>query len=169
MRNTAVMLLLGLVLGLLPGLSRAELPGVLHWTLKQDMESTYRSIYSSLENNNMYVIFEADIGRNLAGFAPQWGPNYNRNQLQGPRSMVFCDAWYVNEISNIDPQLLSFCPMHLTLYRQDNTTHIVFTRPTHVGKLSAAAGLLEGLEAKVSGAVEAGIAALQQQRLHPPE
>jgi hypothetical protein len=168
MRNTAVMLLLGLLLGLFQGVSRAELPGVLHWTLAQDLETTYRSIYNSLENNNMYVIFEADIGRNLAGFAPQWGANYNRNHLQGPRSMTFCNAWYVNEISNIDPQMLSFCPMHLTLYRQDNITHIVFLRPTHVGKLSEAAALLEGLEATVSSAVEAGIAALQR-RLVPPE
>ena len=104
MRNTAVILLLGLLLGLLPGVSRAELPGVLHWTLKQDMESTYRSIYKSLENNNMFVIFEADIGRSLAGFAPQWGPIYNRNQWQGPRSMLFGDAWDVNEISKSVPQ-----------------------------------------------------------------
>ena len=168
MRKTAVFLLLGLVLGLGLGVCQAELPGVRHWTLEADLEIAYKNVYRSLENNNMFVIFEADIGRSLAGFAPQWGANYNRNRLQGPRSMMFCDAWYVNEISNIDPQLLSFCPMHLTFYRQDNTTHIVFTRPTHVGKLSAAAGLLEGLEAKVSAAVEAGIAALQQ-RLHPPE
>jgi hypothetical protein len=76
--------------------------------------------------------------------------------------MVFCSAWYTNEISNIDPELLALCPMHISFYRQNNITHIVFTRPTHVGQRSAAAGLLEGLEAKVSAAVEAGIAAARR-------
>jgi len=162
MIKTAVMLMLGLSLALLQGVSQAELPGVRHWTLEQDLETTYRSIYRSLENNNIFVIFEPQIGRSLAGFSSRWGDNYNRNRLQGIRSMVFCDAWYVNEVSNIDPEMLAFCPMHITLYRQDNITHIVFTRPTHVGQRSAAAGLLEGLEAKVSAAVEAGIAAVQR-------
>ena len=151
-----------LVLGLLLGVCQAELPGVRHWTLEQDLETSYKSIYNSMENNDMFVIFEANMGRTLAGFSDRWGDNYNRNHLQGIRSMMFCNAWYVNEVSNIDPQLMAFCPMHITLYRQDNITHIVFTRPAHVGKRSAAAGLLEGLEAKVSAAVEAGIAAAQR-------
>ena len=162
MGKTVVTLLLGLLLELLPGISQAELPGVRHWSVEQDMEVTYKSIYKSLEKNDMFVIFEPNIGRNLAGFAGRWGDNYNRNRLQDIRSMVFCSAWYVNEVSNIDPKLLALCPMHITLYRQDNITHVIFTRPTHVGQRSAAAGLLEGLEAKVSAAVEAGIAAVQR-------
>jgi len=158
MRKTAVFLLLGLLLGV----CQAELPGVRHWTLEADLETTYKSIYRSLENNNMFVIFEANMGRTLAGFSGRWGANYNRNQLQGIRSMMFCSPWYVNEVSNLDPQMLALCPLHITLYRQNNITHIVFVRPAHVGQRSAAAGVLEGLEAKVSAAVEAGLAAAQR-------
>lgn len=165
MKKTAVFLMLGLLLGV----CRAELPGVHHWTLEADLETTYGNVYRSLEDNDLFVIFEADIGRNLHGLAGQWGDNYNRNHLQGVRSMVFCSPWYTNEISNLDPRLLALCPMHITLYRQDNTTHITFTRPAYVGQRSAAAGLLEGLEARVSAAVEAGMAAAQRQRLHPPQ
>ena len=158
MRKTTVFLLLGLVLSV----CQAELPGVRHWTLEADLEKTYRNIYMSLEDKNMFVIFEANMGRTLAGFSGRWGDNYNRNQLQGIRSMMFCNPWYVNEVSNLDPQLLAFCPMHITLYRQNDITHIVFLSPVHVGQRSAAAGLLEGLEAKVSAAVEAGMAAAQR-------
>jgi len=86
MRKTAVFLLLGLVLGV----CQAELPGVRHWTLEADLEATYKNVYRSLENNNMFVIFEANMGRTLAGFSGRWGANYNRNQLQGIRSMMFC-------------------------------------------------------------------------------
>jgi len=158
MRKTAVFLLLGLLLGV----CQAELPGVRHWTLEADLETTYKSVYRSLENNSMFVIFEANMGRTLAGFSGRWGANYNRNQLQGIRSMMFCSPWYVNEVSNLDPQMLALCPLHITLYRQNNITHIVFVRPAHVGQRSAAAGVLEGLEAKVSAAVEAGLAAAQR-------
>lgn len=162
MGKTAVVLLLGLLLEFLPGAGQAELPGVRHWSLEQDMEITYKNIYKSLERNDMFVIFEPNIGKNLTGFAGRWGDNYNRNRLQDIRSMVFCSAWYVNEVSNIDPEMLALCPMHITLYRQDNITHIVYIRPTHVGRRSAAASLLEGLEAKVSAAVESGIAMAQR-------
>ena len=159
MRNTTVFLLLALWLGVCQA---EELPGVHHWTLAADLETAYKNVYMSLEDNNMFVIFEADMGRTLAGFSGQWGSNYNRNQLQGIRTMMFCNPWYVNEVSNLDPQLLAFCPMHITLYRQNDITHIVFLSPAHAGQRSAAAGLLEGLEAKVSAAVEAGMAAAQR-------
>lgn len=159
MKQTAVVL----VLILLSGISRAELPGVLHWTLEQGMEIAYKSIYNSLEENNLFVVFEPNIGENLAAFSARWGENYNRNQLQGIRSMVFCNAWYANAVSNAEPELLALCPLHITLYRQAEVTHVVFTRPTHVGKGSAATEVLAELEAKVRAAVEAGIKAAQQE------
>ena len=69
MRKTAVFLLLGLALGV----CKAELPGVRHWTLEQDLEIAYRNVYRSLEDNNMFVIFEANMGKTLAGLSGRWG------------------------------------------------------------------------------------------------
>ena len=158
MKKAAVMV----VLGLFFNICQAELVGVRHWQLQQDLETAYEHIYNSLEENNLFVVFEPNIGENLAGFSERWGENYNRNNLQGIRSMVFCNGWYANQVSNADPQLLALCPLHITLYRQDEITHVVFVRPTHVGKGSAATALLEELEAKVSVAVEAGIKAAGQ-------
>ena len=156
MMKKAVLLLL---LGLVAGSCHAELPGVRVWTLEQDLETAYKNIYNSLEENRMFVVFEPNIGENLAGFAERWGEDYNRNKLQGIRSMVFCNGWYANQVSNADPQLLALCPLHITLYRQNEMTHVVFVRPTHVGKGSAATGLLQELEATVSAAVDSGIRA----------
>jgi hypothetical protein len=164
MRKVAALL----VLGLFFSVCQAELPGVRHWELEQDLETAYKYVYNSLEENKLFVVFEPNIGKNLAGFSERWGDDYNRNQLQGIRSMVFCNAWYANQVSNIDPELLALCPLHITLYRQDDMTHVVFVRPTHVGKGSAATALLEELEATVSAAIEAGVEAAQQSLLHPP-
>ena len=155
MNNTAVLVALGLFVNV----CQADLPGVLHWELQQGLETTYKYIHNSLEERKLFVVFEPNIGKNLAGFSERWGEEYNRNDLQGIRSMVFCNGWYANQVSNIDPQLLALCPLHITLYRQNEMTHIVFVRPTHAGKGGAANALLQELETTVSAAVESGIEA----------
>jgi hypothetical protein len=147
------------VLLLLTGMARAELPGVLHWQLNQDIETVYGYVYRSLEENRFFVIFEPNIGKNLAGFSGRWGEDYNRSKLTGIRSMVFCNPWYTNQVSNLDPEMLALCPLHISLYEKDNSTHIVFVRISHVGEGSAAEPLLTELEDAVSAAVEAGLKA----------
>jgi hypothetical protein len=147
------------VLLLLSVVARAELPGVLHWELKQNLEIVYNSVYKALEENRFFVIFEPNIGRNLAGFSERWGEDYNRNKLTGIRSMVFCNPWYVNQVSNFDPEMLALCPLHISLYEKDGSTHVVFVRLSHVGEGSAAKPVLAEVEAAVSAAVEAGLKA----------
>jgi len=156
MGKTAV---LAVLLLLLTGMVRAERPGVLHWQLNQDLETVYGHVYRSLEENRFFVIFEPNIGKNLAGFSGRWGEDYNRSKLTGIRSMVFCNPWYTNQVSNLDPEMLALCPLHISLYEKDNGTHIVFVRPSYVGEGSAAKPLLTELEEAVSAAVEAGLKA----------
>jgi uncharacterized protein (DUF302 family) len=146
-----------LLLVLLAGSVRAELPGILSWETEQNLETVYREVYLALEKNSFFVVFEANIGRNLAGFSMRWGDEYNRNQLQDIRSMVFCNAWYTNQISNIEPALLALCPLKVSLYRQGTVTRVVFVRPTHTGRGSPAEKLLEQLEADVSAAIQQGV------------
>ena len=99
-----------LILVLLTGFARAELPGVLAWEANQDLDTVYKEVYNSLEENRFFVVFEPNIGSNLARFSERWGEDYNRNGLSGIRSMVFCNAWYANQVSNLEPDLLALCP-----------------------------------------------------------
>ena len=145
------------VLLLLTGMARAEQPGVLHWQLDQDLETVYGHVYRSLEEKRFFVIFEPNIGRNLAGFSERWGEDYNRSKLTGIRSMVFCNPWYVNQVSNLDPEMLALCPLHISLYEKDGSTHVVFVRLSHVAEGSAAKPVLAEVEAAVSAAIESGI------------
>jgi len=151
--------LLALLLLFHAGVVWAELPGVLRWDVEQDYNRVYREVYRSLEDRQFFVIFEANIGRNLRGFAARWGDNYNRNGLDEIRSMVFCNIAYTNQLSNQDPGMLSLCPLHLTIIQQGRTTSVLFTRPTHVGQGSAAIPLPKTIESEVSKAVESGISA----------
>jgi hypothetical protein len=149
------------------GSAWAELPGVMQWDVEQDSNRVYREVYRALEDHQFFVIFEANIGRNLRGYAARWGENYNRNGLNEIRSMVFCNVAYTNQLSNQDPGMLSLCPLHITVVQKDHTTSILFNRPTYIGQGSAAMPLLKQIEAEVSEAVESGINSATS-HLHTP-
>jgi uncharacterized protein (DUF302 family) len=139
------------------GYTWADLPGVQRWDVQQDFNRTYREVYRALEDNKFFIIFEANIGRNLRGYAVRWGEDYNRSGLDDIRAMVFCNIWFTNQVSNQDPGILSLCPLHITMYQKGPTTTILFTRPTYIGQGSPAMPLLKQIETEVSKAVESGI------------
>ncbi len=149
MRKTIVALLLWGVAGAAAAASVAE------WTLPAPLGRAWTAVYQALENERLWVVFEADIGAALEGMAARLGEDYNRNRLEGIRSMVFCSARHANAVANADPRMLALCPLHLTLYGRDGQTHVVFVRPGVVAAGSPAAPVAAGLEQKVGAAIEA--------------
>ena len=99
-------------------------------------------------------MFEPNIGNNLASFAERWGDEYNRSGLDGIRSMVFCNAWYANQVSNADPSMLALCPLHITLVEKQGNTTILFARPSEIAQGSAAVDIARELEDSVIQALE---------------
>ena len=135
-------------------------PLVYDRTVQSSMDDVYKRIFTALENNSYYVIFEPNIGKNLSHFAKRWGNDYNQNKLTSIRSMVFCSAWYANKISNLDPSMLALCPLHITLYSKNNKTHVLFVRPGKVAGTSKAQKTAKELEDDVIRTIEVAIAGL---------
>ena len=135
-------------------------PFVYDRTVKGSMDEVYKHIFTGLENNSYYVIFEPNIGKNLSHFAKRWGSDYNKNKLTSIRSMVFCNAWYANKVSNIDPSMLALCPLRITLYSKNNETHVLFVRPGKVAGSSKAQKVAKELEDDVIRTIEVSIANL---------
>ena len=135
-------------------------PFVYDRTVKGSMDDVYKHIFTGLENNSYYVIFEPNIGKNLSHFAKRWGSDYNKNKLTSIRSMVFCNAWYANKVSNIDPSMLALCPLRITLYSKNNETHVLFIRPGKVAGTSKAQKVAKELEDDVIRTIEVSIANL---------
>jgi hypothetical protein len=123
-------------------------------TYDAPMAQTYRHVYEQLEANRFFVVFEPNIGSNLAGFSERWGKDYNRSGLTGIRSMVFCNAWYANAVGNADPAMLALCPMHVTLTEKDNRTTVLFTRPSIIAAGSAAVSIATEIEQVIIRALE---------------
>lgn len=136
-------------------------PGVLRIDAQAPMQATYPAVYEALEAARFWVVFEADLGANLAGFAERWGDDLNRNGLDAIRSLVVCNAWYANQVSNADPDLLALCPLRVNLVEQDGVTRVLFARPSVVAAGSPGLAIVQEIEAVISAALRAGVAAAE--------
>ncbi len=123
----------------------------------EPLARVYDKVYKSLEDARFFVVFEPNIGANIASFAEKWGDDYNRNKLAEIRSMVFCNGWYANKVSNLDPNMLGFCPLHITLIERDGKTTVLFNRPGVIAQNSPAKELLLKIESEVITAIQLGV------------
>lgn len=122
--------------------------------IKKPLTEVYKKVFTALENGGYFVVFEPNIGKNLEHFAQRWGDDYNRNKLEAIRSMVFSNAWYDNQISNADPEMLALSPLHITLTHKKGVTTILFVRPSVVAADSPARKVVTELEQDVIKTIE---------------
>jgi len=134
--------------------SAPQKPMVYVRKVKSPLNTVYKKVFTSLDNNGYFVVFEPNIGRNLAHFAKRWGDDYNKNKLESIRSMVFCNGWYANKVSNADPNMMALCPLHITLIHKKGTTSILFVRPGRVAVNSPAEEIANELEQDVIRSIE---------------
>ncbi len=117
------------------------------------VSAVYEGLKEALEEERMFVVFEANIGRSISGFAKKWGDNYNRNKLTEIRSLIFCNGWFANEVSNIDTDMLALCPLKITLIEKNGNSTALFVLPSIVAGNSPAKVILKKLEDKVKAAL----------------
>jgi uncharacterized protein (DUF302 family) len=140
----------------------AESPAVYEKSVDQNMETAYKGVYKALESNGFKVVYEIDMLENLTKFAAKNAvKDFNLNQLDGIKSMVFCNAPLAVKISNADPAMLALCPLHLTLTQKLGRFTILFARPGFIAKGSNAEAPAKELEEKVIKAIESGLSAPQ--------
>jgi len=147
-----------LILGLLSSsLSFAQSNSVYKNSADVDFETAYKQVYKELEQARFFVVFEAYISKNLARFEQRWGDDYNKNKLEQIRSMVFCNIYYVNQVANLDTDMLSLCPLRLTMIHKQGKTTVLFNRPSHAAAKSPALKVIEELETSVIEAIDKGL------------
>ena len=155
-------LILTLLFFMFTGMSAIAASPVYVASSKQPVDKVYKSVYASLEKNGFFVVFEPDIGANISGMAKRWGEDYNRNKLSTIRSMVFCNGWYANQVSNTDPEMLALCPLSLTVTEKAGVVKVLFVRPDEVAKDSPAAKVTAELTKDVIKAIDEGIKAAEK-------
>ncbi len=124
-------------------------PGLFTHTVNTPLNSAYDALYAELEKNKFWVVFEANLGQRMQGMQKRWGKDYNRSQLEGARTMVFCSIDWAHTMANADPDALALCPLRIALYARDGKTHITMARPSHMLAATAAAKPAKKLEDKL--------------------
>ena len=135
----------------------AETSTVFEITANKPISEVYGKVQAGFEDSRFFIVDELNIGKNLSNFSKKWGDDYNQNGLSAIRSIVFCNGWYANQVSNKDPKMLGLCPLHLTLFEKDGKTTVLFNRPTIIAKGSPAHDLLAGIEQEVIELIKKGV------------
>lgn len=129
---------------------------------KAASDTVYNEVYKALEAERFWVVFEANIGENNKRFADKWGDDYNRNGLSAMRSMVVCNGWWANAVSNADPEMVALCPLRVNLTAKDGTTSVLFARPTRFSGSSPAKEIIAEIEQTIIGAIDKGVATAEK-------
>ncbi len=133
----------------------AHAAGVLYKkSVQAPVDEVYEALHEALEAHRMWVVFEADIGANIARFRDQWGEDYNRNGLEAIRVLVVCNGWYANRVGNEDPDMLALCPQRVTVIHRGGRTTVLFVRPTVVAGSSPAGKVLAEVEDAIVAAID---------------
>lgn len=157
LKETIMRIIILLCLLLVTSSVVADSPTVYQNSVNESLNTVYDRIYKSLEDIKFWVIFESNLGKNMAKNAKRWGENYNKNKLEGIRTMVICNPFYANQVSNIDPAMLGFCPLGVTLIHKEGTTTVLFGKPTAMAAGSEALELIQEIETKIVNAIETGL------------
>lgn len=136
----------------------AESPTVYEKSFNLNLDTAYKLVSKGLEGAGFKVVYEIDMQENLTKFAEKnMVKDFNLNQLQGIKSMVFCNAPLAVKISNADPAMLALCPLHLTLTQKTGRVSVLFVRPGVIARGSKAETPAKELEDKVINAVESSL------------
>jgi len=154
-KNYIKVMLLSLGLLITGGIQASE-NAMYKQVVNQSVSKVYPAVHKALEDARFFVVFEPNIGKNLKRFAEKWGDDYNQNKLSHIRSMVFCNVWYANAVSNADPDMLGLCPLRISLYEKQGKTVVLFARPTVIAAQSKARAVLQSVEDEVIAAIQAG-------------
>ena len=160
-KNYIKVMLLSLGLLITGGIQASE-NAMYKQVVNQPMSKVYPAVHKALEEARFYVVFEPNIGKNLKRYTKKWGDDYNQNKLSHIRSMVFCNVWYANVVSNADPDMLGLCPLRIGLYEKQGKTVVLFARPTVIAAQSKAKAVLQRVEDEVIAAIQAGVLAVNK-------
>jgi uncharacterized protein (DUF302 family) len=135
----------------------AQTDAIYEANIDEPVDEIYQELYKALEAARFYVIFEANIGKNLARNAEKWGEDYNRNKFEAVRSMVICNPEYANQVLNLDPKMMALCPLTVTLLYKAGTTTILFEKLTPAATGSPAEDILWEVENTIISTIESVI------------
>ena len=102
--------------------------------IHEPMETYYPKLQEAIKKNHMNIVYELDLIKQFKekGYAKKFGKEFNKNKLDGVKTVLICNSYVGNQVSNIDPTMMALCPIRLTLIKEGSTTTIVFLKHSSV-------------------------------------
>ena len=127
-------------------------------SVRKPIDDVYDNVMFALKNEGFSIVKEINIGNNLKkdSIEKKW-TNYNKNNLVGIRTAIVCSGVTANSISNADPNMISICPLHVTISQEGEWTKVDFVRPSMIAKGTQAEKVAAKLEKKLNYAIHKGL------------
>jgi len=127
-------------------------------SVRKSIDDVYDNVMFELKNEGFSIVKEINIGHNLKkdSIEKKW-KNYNKNKLVGIRTAIVCSGVTANSISNADPNMISICPLHVTITQKGEWTKVDFVRPSMIAKGTRAEKVAVKLENRLNSAIHKGL------------
>lgn len=108
----------------------------------------FPKLKKAIETNHMNIISEMDLMSRFkeAGYDKKFGKDFNKNKLDKATSLIVCNGFVGNQISNIDVTMMAFCPIRITVMQQGSKTIVVFIRASGIATNPKVSSLLKSLD-----------------------
>lgn len=111
-------------------------------------ESYYPKLLKAIKDNHMNVLYEMDLIKQFKdkGYAEKFGKDFNKNNLESVKTLLICNGYVGNQISNIDPTMMALCPIRLTIIQENKKLIVTFLRHDSIETSSEVKNLLTALD-----------------------
>lgn len=135
-------------------IQESDLGAISRQSVQQPLDLTFNNVMKSLKDDGFIIAKEINIGENLEKDAKEKGwSDYNINNIVGIRSAIVCSGVTANSISNFDPNMVSICPLHVTVSQLGEWTRVDFIKPSVIAHGSPAELVALKLEERLKIAI----------------
>lgn len=115
-----------------------------------------KELKDAIEKNHMNVLYELDLIKkfNDSGYAKKFGADFNKNKITASTTLLLCNGYIGNQISNIDPEMMALCPIKVSVISDEKSTKIIYTKYKGASKNKEVAALLKILDEVVINTIE---------------
>ncbi|MDO9266303.1 MAG: DUF302 domain-containing protein [Sulfurimonas sp.] len=127
---------------------------------KKEVKTPYdvyiKELKEAIEKNHMNVLYELDLIKKFkdAGYAKKFGADFNKNQLTAATTILLCNGYIGNQISNIDAEMMALCPIKISVISNGKYTKIIYTKYKGASTNKEISALLETLDEVVINTIE---------------
>jgi uncharacterized protein (DUF302 family) len=96
----------------------------------ESLKSYLPKLKKSIKDNHMNILYEMDLMEKFkkSGYAKKFGADFNKNGITSVTTLLLCNGYVGNQVSNIDPDMMVLCPIKVTLIERGNTVTVSFVK-----------------------------------------